>query len=323
MRQVILGQSGIEASCLGFGCASLGSRTPAAEGLRALSAAFEQGVNWLDLAPAYGRGTAETIASDFIKGRRDRLRICTKVGLAPPKSSEGLAGGLAAALVPLARRLVSLAPGLRAAARRSGAQSNRKLPLTPELLRGSLDESLRRLGTDHVDLYALHGAEVAEIGREEVLRALEDILTSGKARALAVAGGTEVAEAAIARGAPFSMIQAALPTPGTADPVFAQARAAGLGAVAHSVFGVEGALATLGARLARDPAMRDEVMAATGLTDPRAALARLLLARAFAVNPTGLVLVSMFSEASRAANLALADAAPDPAPRALIDRLAA
>lgn len=323
MRQISLGQTGIETSCLGFGCASLGSRTPAAEGLRALAAAFEQGVNWLDLAPAYGRGTAETVAAEFIKTRRDRLRICTKVGLAPPKSTEGLAGGLAAALVPLARRLVSLAPGLRAAARRSGAQSNRKLPLTPELLRGSLDESLRRLGTDHVDLYALHGAEVEEIGREEVLRALEDILASGKARALAVAGGTEVAEAAIARGAPFSVIQAAAPAAGTPDPVFAAARAAGFGSIAHSVFGVDGALATLGARLARDPAARAEVTAATGIEDPRAALAQALLARAFALNPDGLVLVSMFSERSRAANLALADAAPDPAALALIDRLAA
>ena len=155
MRRITLGQTGIEASCLGFGCASLGSRVPAAAGLRALSAAFEQGIDWFDLAPAYGRGAAETIAADFIKGRRDRVRLCTKVGLAPPTSG----GGIASALVPLARRAVALVPGLRAALRRSGVQSNTRLPLTPELLRGSLEESLRRLGTDHVDLYALHNAE--------------------------------------------------------------------------------------------------------------------------------------------------------------------
>ena len=52
MRRVTLAGTGLESSCLGFGCASLGSRVAAAEGARALAAAFEQGVDWLDLAPA-------------------------------------------------------------------------------------------------------------------------------------------------------------------------------------------------------------------------------------------------------------------------------
>ena len=323
MRRVTLGRTGIETSCLGFGCASLGSRVPAANGLRALAAAFEQGVTWLDLAPAYGRGAAETIAAEFIRGRRGRLGICTKVGLAPPNAG----GGLAAALAPLARRAVTLVPGLRGAVRRSGATRNAKLPLTAELVTASLETSLRRLGTDHVDLYALHNAEPAEIAREELLRALEEILASGKARALAVAGSPEVAAAAITRGAPFSAVQIALPAPGTGGPVLPAARAAGFGSLTHSVFGVEGSLAALGRRVAGDAAARAEVLAATGLANPQSALARALLGRAFALNPSGVVLVSMFSPTSRAANLALADTPPgDPslaAAAALIDRLAA
>ncbi len=318
MRRVTLAGTGLESSCLGFGCASLGSRVAADEGARALAAAFEQGVDWLDLAPAYGRGAAETIAAGFIKGRRDRLRICTKVGLAPPRAG----GGLAASLVPLARRVIALAPGLRGAVRRSGAQTNRKLPLTPELLTRSLEESLRRLGTDHVDLYALHNAEPADVGREEIRRALEEILAAGKARAVAVASGLETARAAIGQGAPFSAIQIALPAPGApADPLPA-ARAGGMGAIVHSIFGVEGTLAALERRIARDPDARAEVLAAGGSDAPRVALGRLLLARALALNPEGVALVSMFSPASRAANLALADAAIDPAAAALIDRLA-
>lgn len=320
MRSVQLGQGSghppLTVSSIGFGCASLGSRVPAAEGLRALAAAFEQGVTWLDLAPAYGRGAAETIAADFIKGRRDRLRLCTKVGLAPPETT-----GLKAALIPLARRAVAAIPGLRGALRRSGTQSNRKLPLTPDLLRQSLDESLRRLGTDHVDLYALHNATPEEIAREEILRALEDIRASGKARALAVAGDETVALAAIGQGAPLGLVQCAIPAPGTPDRVFGPAAAAGFGAIAHSVFGVEGALADLGRRLAANPAARGEIEAATGIADPGAALARLLLARAFALNPGGVVLASMFSARSLAANMALADSPPDPAAIALIDRL--
>ncbi|TPE48422.1 aldo/keto reductase [Amaricoccus solimangrovi] len=323
MRRIILGGTGIEASCLGFGCASLGSRVPREEGLRALAAVFEQGVDWLDLAPAYGRGQAETIAAEFIRGRRDRLRLCTKVGLAPPRNAGGLKGRVMGAAMPLARKAIGAVPALRGLARASGATANTKLPLTPELLRGSLEQSLARLGTDHVDLYALHNAEAAEIARDDILRALEEILASGKARAVAVATSPEVAEAAIGRGAPFGVVQLALPDPGRPDMVFAAARGSGFGAIGHSVFGVEGALAGLEARLGADPVARAEVLAAAGVDQPRAALGRLLLARAFAINPEGIVLASMFSGRSRSENIAMAGAAPGDAARALIDRLAA
>ena len=83
MRRVTLGTTGIETSCLGFGCASLGSRVGEAPGLRALDAAFDAGVTWLDLAPLYGGGRAEEIAGRFLKGRRDTVQVCSKVGLAP------------------------------------------------------------------------------------------------------------------------------------------------------------------------------------------------------------------------------------------------
>ena len=97
MRRVTLGTTGIETSCLGFGCASLGSRVGEAPGLRALEAAFDAGVTWLDLAPLYGAGRAEEIAGRFLKGRRDAVQVCSKVGLAPTT------GGLKAALLPAAR----------------------------------------------------------------------------------------------------------------------------------------------------------------------------------------------------------------------------
>ena len=66
MRRVTLGTTGIETSCLGFGCASLGSRVGAAPGLRALAAAHDAGVAWFDLAPLYGAGRAEEIAGRFL-----------------------------------------------------------------------------------------------------------------------------------------------------------------------------------------------------------------------------------------------------------------
>jgi len=72
-------------SRLGFGCASLGSRVAAADGLNALAAAFDAGVNWFDVAPAYGAGEAETLLGRFLRGRRDRTFVVTKVGMAPPR----------------------------------------------------------------------------------------------------------------------------------------------------------------------------------------------------------------------------------------------
>ena len=99
MRRVVLGETGIETSALGFGCASLGSRVDAREGARALAAAHEGGVTWFDLAPVYGGGRAEAIAAPFLQAHRACEQICTKAGLA-------LAGGsvLRRALAPLARQ---------------------------------------------------------------------------------------------------------------------------------------------------------------------------------------------------------------------------
>jgi aryl-alcohol dehydrogenase-like predicted oxidoreductase len=314
MRRVTLGNTGIETSCLGFGCASLGSRVSEGPGLRALETAFDAGVTWFDLAPLYGGGRAEEIAGRFVRGRRAAVQICSKVGLAPG------AGRLKAALMPAARAAVAAVPALRSLLRRSGVQTAKALPLTPELVTGSLETSLKRLNTDYLDLYALHGVEAAAL-TEEVARALEDIRTAGKARAVAVASDESAGLAAVARGAPFGVVQAAIPAPGEPDALLPAVRAAGFGAVVHSVFGVAGSLAALKARAAADPEFRAAVTGGAGDLDR--ALARRLLARAFALNPDGVVLVSMFSGASQMQNLAVAAAPPDPDAAALLDRLAA
>lgn len=317
MRRVTLGTTGIETSCLGFGCASLGSRVSAAEGKRALAAALDAGVTWFDLAPLYGGGAAEALAGEVLGPRRAEVQICSKVGLVPGGGG-GAGGGLKAALMPLARRAVRAVPALRTALRGAGAQAARALPLTPELLTTTIEESLRRLRTDHLDLFALHDAATAAIADEAVLRTLEDLVASGKTRAVAVAAGLPGAEAAIAHGRPFGAVQLALPPPGTAFPLPAAAAAAGLGCLVHSVFGVAGSLAGLEARAAAEPRLAAAIRAEAGLSDLAAAIAHLLLARALALNPDGVVLVSMFSDRSRRANLALADARPGDA---ALDRL--
>jgi aryl-alcohol dehydrogenase-like predicted oxidoreductase len=318
MRRVSLGQTGLETSCIGFGCASLGSRVSAGEGLHALEEAFNQGVTWCDVAPLYGGGRAEEILARFLKRHRPEVQVCTKAGLAPPA-----AGGLRSALLPVARRAVSAFPELRKVLRRSKAQSARAVPLTPEALRSSLDTSLRRLGTDHVDLYALHDVTAEDATREPLVRALEEILASGKARALAVASDTATALRAIDFGAPYAVVQVPLPWPGLPETVVGRARAAGFGCIIHSVFGVDGALAALRHRVAASPNLRDELMRRAGTASPGQALPRLLLQRALACNPDGVVLVSMFSRSSREQNLAVASQPLGPDCASLLDQLAA
>lgn len=302
MRRVTLGTTGIETSCLGFGCASLGSRVAPGDGLAAMAAAFDAGVTWFDLAPLYGGGRAEEIAGPFLKARRSEVQVCSKVGLAPG------GGGMKALLMPLARKVVAAVPSLRSRLRGAGAQAAVRMPLTPELVRDTLEASLRRLGTDHLDLYGLHDADPAALGEEGVLRALEDAVVSGKARAVAVASDAIAAQAAIACGTPFGAVQLAL---GEAAGIPAAASAAGMGTILHSVFGIGGAFEALQAQIQGDP----ELAAAM---DEAGGLSRLLLGRAFARNPAGVVLVSMFSERSRRENLAAAAVPPG---EAVLDRL--
>lgn len=299
MREIALAGLNAVTSCLGFGCASLGSRVSAAQGARALAAAYEGGVRWFDIAPAYGSGMAEPILGAFLKGRGE-VQICTKVGLLPPAQSS--AKRLARSLL---RPVVAAAGPLRAAIRKSGAMANTGVALTPDLLQTSLERSLTRLGVEQVAVYALHNAAPADLARDDILRTLEDLRSTGKTRALAVAGGADVAEAALVQGAPFDVIQ--LAQPATPD-IIAQAQRAGTGCVTHTVFGVAGSLAALTARLKTDAVLAARLAQAGFDGPPDAAASQLLMARAFAVNPQGVVLASMFSDLSLTRNLASAAA---------------
>ena len=306
MRRVTLGATGIETSALGFGAAGLGSRVGAEEGARALAEAFDGGVTWLDLAPVYGGGEAEAIAAPFLARHREAVQVATKAGLALGRGHAGGAGGIRAALMPLARRAVAAIGPLRRAIKASGATGNVKLPLTPELLTASLEASLVRLGTDRVELFLLHGATAAEVAREDIRRALEAILAAGKARAVGVASDPAAAAAALAVGPPYAAIQTAAAAPGTADPLAEAATRAAFGRITHSVFGVGATWDGLRRRLAADPAAA-RLLAAGG--EPEAELAAALLARALAANPDGVVLVSMLSARSRGRTLAAAGGA--------------
>jgi aryl-alcohol dehydrogenase-like predicted oxidoreductase len=314
MRRVTLGATGIETSALGFGASSLGSRIDAAAGTRALLAALDAGVTWIDLAPVYGAGKAEEIVGQALRSRRGQAQICTKVGL---KLAGGVGGGLRATLMPIARKVMGKLGPLQGMVRRAAPKANAKLELTPEIIKVSLEDSLRRLGTDRIDVFALHGPSHEEIGRDDIRRALEDVIASGKTRAVSVAGDINAAEAALGVGSPYGVVQMPVAAPGDPDPATPLAQAQGVGIITHSIMGEK--LTRLQARAAAEPEFRKAACEIAGTQDAEAAVAHLLMARAFARNPEGVVLVSMLSPRSLSRNVAAAGAPP----LALSDRFAA
>ncbi|MHB1582855.1 MAG: aldo/keto reductase [Acidimicrobiales bacterium] len=160
MRYRQLGGSGLTVSELGLGCNNFGMRIDADASAAVVRAALEHGITHFDTAHSYGGGRSEEYLGAALGGRRDEVVIATKFGS------------------PRQRAASDPAPGSRA-----------------NVLR-SCETSLRRLGTDHIDLYYLHFPDPAT-PLDETLAALDDLVRHGKVRYVATSNmaGWQVAEA--------------------------------------------------------------------------------------------------------------------------------
>ncbi|KQT50464.1 aldo/keto reductase [Methylobacterium sp. Leaf456] len=145
------GRSGLTVPVLSLGTGTFGGTdafferwgsTDVAQASRLIDICLESGVNFLDTADIYSSGDSEKILGEAIKGRRDRLLISTKATF------------------------------------RSGDGPNQVGSSRHHLIR-SCEASLKRLGTDHIDIYFMHGFD-ALTPVEETLRALDDLTRSGK-----------------------------------------------------------------------------------------------------------------------------------------------
>ncbi len=152
MNRTILGKSGVEVSALCLGTDSLGSRIPRERSFAILDTFRESGGTFIDTGnfyaawlPGCSGGESETVIGEWLRERNCRgdMQIATKVGFDYP----GCAGGLSAS----------------------------------ELQR-ECEKSLRRLGTDHLDLYYAHRDDLA-VPQQETMEALERLRTAGKIRA--------------------------------------------------------------------------------------------------------------------------------------------
>jgi predicted oxidoreductase len=274
------------ASRLGLGCASLGSRIGRTAGERALAAAFARGLNWFDLSPSYGDGEAETILGAFAASRRDRIHICTKVGMA-----QRAVNPLLRALKPLAQRIVHRAPSLRSVIARARVAPHR-LPIRGDVILSSINQSLRRLRTEYVDVLALHYAEPDDLAREDVLRALETVMTSGKAKVVGVAGAPQLARMVVARSLAFQHIQFKAGHLGDDLIDLADVAAVAPSVAVHSVFS---GISDIEARLEDDTHLTRSVLKRHSYgMETGQALRAALLDNALARLPNAVIVVSLF-----------------------------
>jgi methylglyoxal reductase len=167
MRYRPLGQSGIQASVVAFGAWAVGGwfwgGADDQDSVDAIRRALDVGITLIDTAPAYGLGRSEEIVGRAIQGRRDKVVLATKCGLAwhTDKGTHFFD--------------------------ELGEPIHKYLG--PESVRYELEQSLRRLQTDVIDLYLTHWQdETTPI--EETMAALLDLKREGKIRAIGVSNAT-------------------------------------------------------------------------------------------------------------------------------------
>ncbi|WP_027156387.1 aldo/keto reductase [Mesorhizobium sp. WSM2561] len=156
-----IGKSGVVASAVGLGTWAIGGwmwgGTDEAESIAAIQASIDAGVSLIDTAPAYGLGRSEEIVGKAIKGRRNRAVIASKCGL-NWHSKKG-------------NHFFD----------QDGTPVNRYLGA--DGIACEVEQSLRRLGTDYIDLYITHWQDPTT-PIAETMEALERLKSAGKIRAI-------------------------------------------------------------------------------------------------------------------------------------------
>ena len=166
-----LGKTSLSLSTIGFGASPLGNvfgPTDPDEAIAAVHFAIDQGINFFDVSPYYGLTVAETRLGEALQGRRDEVVLATKCG-------------------------------------RYGMD---EFDFSAERICRSMDESLVRLRTDHVDLLQAHDVEFGDPRQivEETIPAMRALQKAGKARCIGISGYSLPVLIAIAEQTPLDSI---------------------------------------------------------------------------------------------------------------------
>ena len=166
-----LGKTDLNLSLIGFGGSALGGAfgdIDPGEGMRAVHLAVDSGINFFDTSPYYGITLAETRLGEALAGRRERIMLATKCG-------------------------------------RYGTA---EFDFSAKRVIASMDESLRRLQTDYIDLFQVHDLEFGNAQQiiDETLPALRQLQQQGKARYIGITGYPPKLLRRIAEAAPVDSI---------------------------------------------------------------------------------------------------------------------
>ena len=175
MQYRSFGDTNLRASVVGFGVWTVGTTMwgikDEAVGVGLLRRAYDLGITFYDTADVYGDGLGETILAKALGHVRDRITIATKFGYnfyTHPGPQPG--------------------------------QRERPQDWSPAFIRKACEESLRRLGTDRIDLYQLHNPRIDTLRRDDLFEALDRLKAEGKVRHVGAALGPAINERQIEEG---------------------------------------------------------------------------------------------------------------------------
>jgi len=220
------------ATPVGLGCVNLGANGRL--GIQLVHRALDIGVRFFDTADAYGSGSSERVLGRALRGRRDAAFVATKAGyrFRERTAVEGVVRQLARPVVSRARATGGSGPSTAPGRASNYTDQDFSVPY----LRAALEASLRRLGTDYVDLYQLHGPR--DVCHDDVLALMSDLRSEGKIRGFGV--GLERLDHAMAWLQTDALTHIQVPfgvlDPGAADDVIPAAAAQGTAVVARGIF---------------------------------------------------------------------------------------
>jgi D-threo-aldose 1-dehydrogenase len=227
--EVIQLPGGDRTSNLGMGTGRLMGAITLRESLALLEAAFDAGIRHFDTAPSYGSGQSESCLGEFLSRHRNEVTITTKYGIAPPKHP-----GLITIAQGLVQPLLTHIPVFKATLQKvhRAVPTNRAARVfSIDAARETLDDSLRALRTDRVDLWLLHEPGVEDLENPDLLSFMEDSVRAGKIGAFGVGSNSKKIPAIYARRPEYCpVIQCEW------DPFLPQDRYAGHLTICHSVF---------------------------------------------------------------------------------------
>lgn len=191
MHKVQIPGSAAEVCRIGLGGGGLIGGASLRESIAVYEAAYEAGIRYVDVAPLYG--FAEDVVGDLVQSHRGDFILATKVGIARPRLP-GLFSLVRKTLRPVALRLPAVK---QFALRRAEAFVTAGL-FHPDQVRSSLEDSLRRLKTEWVDVLLLHEPTTRDM-TPELLRELDRLVSSARVRLLGT-GTQQPAEHSIRYG---------------------------------------------------------------------------------------------------------------------------